>query len=315
MIAFLLVILALGALAFFRASLVTAAVTMAVVSLVLTAADFAVPVMATLSWLITAGLGVLAYTPLRRQFVSDPALKWFRKVLPKLSDTEREALEAGTIWWDAELFSGNPNWRKLLDAPAPGLREDEQAFLDGPVEELCRMLSDWEVHQNGDLPPEAWEFLKQHRFFSMIIAREYGGLGFTPAGNSAVVMKLASRNLTAAITVMVPNSLGPGELLTDFGTQEQRDYYLPRLASGEEIPCFALTGPAAGSDAAAMPDKGIVCRGQWQGEEVLGLRVTWNKRYITLAPVATVLGLAFKTQDPEHLLGEEEDLGISCALI
>ena len=259
---------------------------------------------------------VLLSTPaVRIRWVSSPIFRWFRKVAPKLSDTEREALEAGTLWWDAELFSGHPDWNKLLTTPKPRLRADEQAFLDGPEEELCAMLDDWEVQRLRDLPEPVWHFLRTKGFFSLIIAKEYGGLGFSPYGNSAVVTKIASRNLTAAITVMVPNSLGPGELLRDFGTTEQQDYYLPRLASGEDIPCFALTGPTAGSDAAAMPDQGIVCRGQWQGEEVLGLRLTWDKRYITLAPVATVLGLAFRTYDPDHLLGDVEDLGISCALI
>lgn len=268
-----------------------------------------------IAFLITAVIGFVAVIPWRRQWISDPALSWFRKVLPRLSDTEREALEAGTVWWDAELFTGDPDWSRLLAVPRPRLRPDEQAFIDGPVEELCAMLHDWEIRRAGNLPPHVWQFLRDKKFFSMIIPPEYGGLGFSALGNSAVVMKIASRNLTAAVTVMVPNSLGPGELLLHYGTEEQKKYYLPRLADGTEIPCFALTSASAGSDAGAMPDEGIVCKGQWEGKEVLGLRLTWNKRYITLAPVATVVGLAFNAKDPDGLLGGEEELGITCALI
>lgn len=268
-----------------------------------------------ISLLVAAGCYLLSLESLRQEWISGPTFNWFRKIAPKLSDTEREALEAGTVWWDAELFSGAPQWDRLLSAPVPTLSSEEQAFLDGPVEELCAMLDDWQIRQDKDLPPEVWEFLRKNGFFSMIIEKKYGGLEFSPQGNSAVVTRIASRDLTAAVTVMVPNSLGPGELLRDFGTEEQQNHYLPRLASGEDIPCFALTGPTAGSDAAGMPDRGIVCKQQWQGEETLGLRVTWNKRYITLAPVATVLGLAFMTYDPDHLLGDQEELGISCALI
>ncbi len=268
-----------------------------------------------LTLLTTAILAFLAVIPWRRQLISDPALGWFRKVLPSLSDTEREALEAGTVWWDAELFSGDPNWQELLSTTPATLREDEQAFMDGPVNELCQMLDDWQIREDANLPDEVWQFLKEKRFFSMIIDPEYGGLGFSALGNSAVVMKLASRNLTTAVTVMVPNSLGPGELLSHYGTEEQKNHYLPRLAVGEDIPCFALTAPSAGSDAGAMPDTGIICEGEFEGKKVLGLRLNWNKRYITLAPVATVLGLAFKAFDPDHLLGDKEDLGITCALI
>jgi len=315
MAGFILLILALGALAFVRSSLVSAAITLLLVSLFFSRYLHPGPAVTALAWLLTLAIGLLACPPLRRRWISDKALAWFHRVLPKLSATEQEALEAGTVWWDAELFSGKPAWRKLLSTPAPALRPDEQAFIDGPVTTLCQMLDQWQVQRDGDLPPEAWQYIKDNRFFSLIIGKQYGGLDFSAAGNSAVVMKLASCNLTAAITVMVPNSLGPGELLTHFGTQAQRDHYLPRLARGEDIPCFALTAPAAGSDAAAMPDRGVVCRGDWQGEEVLGLRVTWNKRYITLSPVATVLGLAFQAFDPDHLLGEQVELGITCALI
>ena len=264
---------------------------------------------------IAVALLLLCIIPLRRKFISDSLFSWFRKALPTLSQTEQEALDAGTVWWDAEIFSGNPDWSKLLKSPKPALSEEEQAFLDGPVEELMGMLDDWQIHEHKDLPPEVWTFLRKNRFFAMIIPKDYGGLEFSALGNSAVVMKIASRNLTAAVTVMVPNSLGPGELLMHYGTEEQRQQYLPPLACGDEIPCFALTAPSAGSDAGAIPDNGIVCKGTWDGEEVLGLRINWSKRYITLAPVATVLGLAFRVLDPDHLIGETEDRGITCALI
>jgi len=257
-----------------------------------------------------------AITPLRRLLISDRLFGWFRKSLPTVSETEQEALDAGTVWWEAELFSGRPRWRKLLKMPVPSLSEKEQAFLDGPVEELCRMADDWEIcDHHRRLPDKLWDFIRENRMFGMIIPEKFGGLEFSAQANSAVVMKLASRNLTTAITVMVPNSLGPGELLLHYGTDQQKEYYLPRLASGEEIPCFALTSPAAGSDAASMSDTGVVCKGEYNGKSVLGLRLNWNKRYITLAPVATLLGLAFKATDPDGLLGKKKDLGITCALI
>jgi acyl-CoA dehydrogenase len=237
------------------------------------------------------------------------------RMLPKLGDTEREALEAGTVWWDGELFSGSPDWRRLLDFEIPGLRPAERAFLDGPVEEFCRRLDDWDVFLRGDLPGEAWDFLKRERFFGLIIPESYGGLGFSASAHSAIIVKLASRSVAAAVTVMVPSSLGPAELLLHYGTDEQKRHYLPRLARGEEIPCFALTGPEAGSDAAATESEGVVCHGKWDGREVLGMRLHWRKRYITLAPIATLIGLAFRLRDPEHLLGDREDLGITCALV
>jgi acyl-CoA dehydrogenase len=261
-------------------------------------------------------LAGFAIKGLRRLFISNRLFSVYRKVMPKLSSTEREALEAGTVWWDAELFSGKPRWRRLLRQPAPQISEREQEFINGPVEELCLMLDDWAIsNKHHDLPEPVWKFIRDNRFFGMIIPQEHGGLEFSAQANSAVVMKIASRNATAAVTVMVPNSLGPGELLLHYGTDEQKNHYLPRLASGEEIPCFALTSPLAGSDAGAMPDKGIICSGEFEGKEVLGLRVSWNKRYITLAPVATLLGLAFRAYDPDGLLGDKQDLGISCALI
>ncbi|MEE9333459.1 MAG: acyl-CoA dehydrogenase [Granulosicoccaceae bacterium] len=253
---------------------------------------------------------------IRHKLVSTPLLKYVRAVLPPMSDTEREAIDAGTVWWDAEIFQGSPNWSKLVDYPEATLTKEEQAFVDGPTEELCGMLDDWEItYELNDLPEHCWQYIKDNLFLGMVIPKSYGGLGFSAMGHSEVVMKLASRSVTGGVSVMVPNSLGPAELLLHYGTTEQKDYYLPRLAKGEEIPCFALTGPSAGSDAGAMPDAGIVCKGQFDGKEVLGMRVTWDKRYITLGPIATLLGLAFKAYDPDGLLGGEEDLGITCALI
>ena len=259
----------------------------------------------------------LNFPPLRRKLVSDYALRAFREVMPTMSDTEREALEAGTVWWGAELFSGRPSWKRLLNIEAPALTPEEQAFLDGPVEELCRLLDDWNItHERRDLSPEAWRYIKNKGFFGMIIPKKYSGLEFSAQAHSAVIMKIASRSVTGAVTVMVPNSLGPAELLLNYGTEDQKNYYLPRLARGEEVPCFALTGPEAGSDASSMPDQGIVCRGEFQGkQDILGIRLNWEKRYITLGPVATVLGLAFKLYDPDRLLGDREELGITLALI
>jgi acyl-CoA dehydrogenase len=254
--------------------------------------------------------------PLRRSLISDGVLAAFRKILPPMTSTEREAIEAGTVGWDGQLFSGRPDWAKWLATPAPKLSAEEQRFLDHECEELCGMASDWETTNiYRDLPPQVWQFIKDKGFLGMIIPREYGGLGFSAFAHSQVVAKIASRCSAAVVTVMVPNSLGPGELLRHYGTDEQKRHYLPRLARGLEIPCFALTNPHAGSDAAAIPDTGIVCMGEHQGRQVLGLRLTWEKRYITLGPVATILGLAFRAFDPEHLLGSEEDLGITCALI
>ncbi len=252
----------------------------------------------------------------RRDMISKLIFSWARRVLPSMSDTEREALEAGDVWWDADLFTGNPDWSKLLDTPPATLTADEQAFLDGPVDELCAMLDEWKINWEWrDLPPEVWNFIKQKKFFGMIIPTEHGGLGFSPYAHSEVVRKISSRSLVAAVTVMVPNSLGPGELLMRFGTRDQQNRWLPRLADGRDVPCFGLTSPEAGSDAAAMTDTGIICKGMFEGREVLGLRLNWHKRYITLGPVATLLGLAFKAFDPDHLIGTQEDLGISVALI
>ena len=253
---------------------------------------------------------------LRLDKLSRPLLGWVRSRLPKLSPTEQEALNSGSVDWDGELFSGQPEWNKLLDAAPAHLTSEEQAFLDGPVEELCKMLDDWQItHEDYDLPDKVWKFIRSKGFFGLVIPKEDGGLGFSNTAHSEIVMKISTRSVSAAVTVMVPNSLGPGELLMHYGTEEQKQHYLPRLAGGEEIPCFALTSPVAGSDAGAIPDKGIVCKGEWNGKEVLGLKVTWNKRYITLAPVATLIGLAIKVYDPEHLLGEQDEIGVTCVMV
>ncbi|HJS89542.1 MAG TPA: acyl-CoA dehydrogenase [Steroidobacteraceae bacterium] len=267
-------------------------------------------------WLLLAGLWLLNLRPLRKAIITRPFMRAYLKLLPPMSQTEREALEAGTVWWDGELFTGAPRWSKLLSARPPQLTAEEQAFLDGPCEELCRMLDDWDItHERGDMPPQVWEFLKSRGFFAMIIPKRYGGLEFSAYAHSCVLAKLASRSATCSSTVAVPNSLGPAELLNHYGTEEQKNHYLPRLARGEEVPCFALTGPRAGSDAASIPDTGVVCRGIWQGREIIGIRLNFTKRYITLAPVATVIGLAFRMFDPERLLGRSADIGITCALI
>ncbi len=276
--------------------------------------------MNTLSILVSALFaGLIALfitTPVRKRLLIRPLLRRFRQVVPPMSDTEREALEAGSVWWDGEIFSGRPDWQDLLDAPEATLSQQEQAFLDGPVEELCRHLDDWRItHGEQDLPEDVWVFIRKHRLFGLIIPEEYGGLAFSAYAHSQVVMKLASRSITAAVTVMVPNSLGPGKLLLRYGSERQKRHWLPRLARADEIPCFALTGPHAGSDAAALPDRGVVCRKSHQGRDTLGIRLNWNKRYITLGPVATVLGLAFRLYDPDGLLGDERDLGITLALI
>ncbi len=252
----------------------------------------------------------------RRDVLTRPIFAWAHKALPSMSDTEREALEAGDVWWDADLFTGNPDWSKLLATAPAKLTDEEIAFLNGPVEELCAMVDDWKVvWEWRDLPPEVWDFIKRNKFLGMIIPKEFGGLGFSPFAHSEVIRKLSSRSIAAAVSVMVPNSLGPGELLMKFGTKEQQDKWLPGLAEGREIPCFGLTSPDAGSDAASMVDTGVICKGTFEGKEVLGLRLNWHKRYITLGPVATLLGLAFKARDPDHLIGNQDELGITVALI
>jgi acyl-CoA dehydrogenase len=268
-------------------------------------------------WVGVAVFAVISIVkPVRRMLVTGPIFGIYKKILPQISQTEQEALDAGSIWWDADLFTGKPDWQKMLDYPEPRLSAEEQAFVDGPVEELCGMLDEWDItHNLMDLPPEVWKFIREKGFLGIIIPKSYGGLGFSAYAHSEIVTKISTRSGTCAVTVMVPNSLGPAELLIHYGTEEQKNHYLPRLAKGLEIPCFALTNPEAGSDAGAIPDFGIVCKGMHEGKEVVGLRLTWEKRYITLGPVATILGLAFKLYDPEKLLGGPEDVGITLALI
>ncbi|MEQ1901675.1 MAG: acyl-CoA dehydrogenase [Devosia sp.] len=261
-------------------------------------------------------LGLLTITPLRREILITPAYGLVKSILPRVSRTEQEALDAGTVGWDAELFSGRPHWDKLLSIRKPTLTAEEQAFLDGPVNKVCSMIDDWDIrHNRADLPPEVWAYLKEQGFLGMLIGKEYGGLGFSAQAQSQVVSKIASRSVAAGITVMVPNSLGPGELLEKYGSPEQKERYLRRLARGQEVPCFALTGPHAGSDAAGMRDTGVVCHDMYQGKKTLGVKVSWDKRYITLAPIATLIGLAFHLRDPDHLIGEEENRGITLALV
>lgn len=267
-------------------------------------------------------LAVINIPVIRQNLISKPAMKLLKANLPTISRTEQEALDGGNVWWDAELFSGKPDWSRLRDISLTTFTTEEQAFIDGPVQELCDMLDDWKItHELLDLPPEVWNFIKDNKFLGMIIPKEHGGLGFSAHAHSEVVMKVSSRSISAGVTIMVPNSLGPGELLMKYGTKEQQDHYLPRLAVGKEIPCFALTGPEAGSDAGAIPDTGIVCKADFNGEkDVLGIRLNWEKRYITLAPVATLLGLAFQLYDPDNLLSDDierdgDHIGITVALI
>ncbi|MGB0938527.1 MAG: acyl-CoA dehydrogenase FadE [Colwellia sp.] len=274
-------------------------------------------VIGIVSWI----LFLLIFIPLnvdsiRQQFISLPVLVLFKKIMPEMSSTEQEAIDAGTVWFESDLFRGDPDWDKLHNYPIPELSAQETEFLEGPVEEVCKMVSDWQTtHELADLSPEVWQFLKDNLFFAMIIKKKYGGLEFSAYAQSRVLQKLTGVSSVLASTVGVPNSLGPGELLQEYGTKAQQEHYLPRLAKGEEIPCFALTNPEAGSDAGAIPDQGVVCHQEFNGEKVLGIKLNWDKRYITLAPIATVLGLAFKLSDPERLIGNKIDLGITCALI
>lgn len=268
-------------------------------------------------WLLFAIIAIpLNLDNIRQQFISMPLLTLFKKIMPQMSETEQQAIDAGTTWFDAELFRGNPNWTELHNYPQPRLSAQEKSFLEGPVEKLCAMVDDWQTtHEMADLSPEVWQFLKDHKFFAMIIKKQYGGLEFSAFAQSRVLQKLTGVSSVLASTVGVPNSLGPGELLQEYGTKAQQDYYLPRLAKGEEIPCFALTSPEAGSDASAIPDTGVICRQVFEDKEILGIRLNWDKRYITLAPIATVLGLAFKLEDPDNFIGDKKELGITCALI
>ncbi len=290
-------------------------------SVAIAAASLALALFTPGMWLValpTLAIIVALNVPaVRRRVLSGPAYRLLRGSMPSLSSTEREALDAGTTWWEKELFSGAPDWRTFDGIDLPALRDEERAFLDNEVEELCGLINDWDVQERQDLSPETWQFLREKGFFGLIIPREFGGRDFSPYAQSRIMSKIASRSITAAVTAMVPNSLGPGELLVKYGTEEQRQRWLPGLADGTELPCFGLTGPEAGSDAGAVPDEGIVCRGMHEGEEVLGLSLTFSKRWITLAPVATVVGLAFQLRDPDGLLGNPDivDYGITCALL
>ncbi len=302
--------------AYRRFSLINTTLTFTLLLAVYLAIGAAGPLWKGFLVLLLAGLWLLNAKSVRQTFLTKPFLLTYRRLLPSMSSTEKEALEAGTVWWDGELFTGHPAWPKLISAAPARLSSEEQAFLDGPCEQLCRMIDDWDVtHKRADLSPQVWAYLKSKGFFAMIIPKQYGGLQFSAYAHSCVLVKVASRSATAASTIAVPNSLGPAELLLHYGTEEQKNYYLPRLARGEEIPCFALTGPRAGSDAASLPDTGVVCKGLYQGAEVVGLKLNFSKRYITLAPIATVIGLAFRLFDPNRLLGDRIDYGITCALI
>ncbi len=315
LIVFLLLWVAGITLAYRRASLRTAALTAAGLMLVSLVAGAAI-VLSFLLLLATLALGLLSVDNLRKDWLTRPLFRWYKQHLPPISDTEQEAIEAGTVWWEGQLFSGIPDWQQLHACGKPELSREEQAFLDGPVRQLCEMADQWQVnHLLADVPEEILIYLKQEKFFGLIIPKSYGGLELSAVAQTEVLTRIAVVGGVIANCVVVPNSLGPGELLLKYGTDEQKNHYLPRLASGEDIPCFALTGPAAGSDATAIPDRGIVCQGKWHGEEIIGMRLSFEKRYITLAPVATLIGLAFKLADPAHLLGEVEDYGITCALI
>ena len=306
-----------GWLAYHRASLAQATLVLGVLLVAYTLWGAAAPWWKAVLWVLFIPHLLLNIRPLRRVLISNRFLLVFKRMLPPMSRTEREALEAGTVWWDGELFTGGPDWNKLLSAKAPTLSAEEQAFIDGPCEELCRMIDDFDItHRRADLPPEVWDYIKKKGFWAMIIPRKYGGLEFSAYAHSTVVVKIASRSSTVASTVVVPNSLGPAELLLHYGTEEQKNHFLPRLARGEEIPCFGLTGPRVGSDASALPDTGIVCRGTYQGRETVGIRLNFSKRYITLAPISTLIGLAFRLFDPDKLMGgDETDHGITVALV
>jgi len=303
--------------AYRKVGLASATLAIGAVLVTYTLTGAAAPWWKTLLWIAFAPLVLLNVTPLRIRFLSRPFFRVYKRMLPSMSSTEREALEAGTVWWDGELFTGEPDWQKLLSAAPAKLTAEEQAFLDGPCDELCRMLDEWDItHRRTDLPPEVWDFLKKKGFFAMIIPKKYGGLEFSAYAHSCVLVKVATRSAVACSTIAVPNSLGPAELLNHYGTEQQKNHYLPRLARGDDLPCFGLTAPRAGSDAASIPDTGVVCRGVYQGRETVGIRLNFSKRYITLAPVATIVGLAFRLFDPDRLLGgDRTDYGITVALI
>ncbi len=316
-IVFFVIIFSFSILAYQRASFSVSALSYAILLLLFTRLTDASTFTLILLWLIFAIIvGFFLINKPRYFLLTKHILKFYQKSKPSMSRTEREALNAGTIGWEGELFKGYPNWHDLLNLPKAQLTEEEEAFIAGPVETLCQMINDWDItHNRADLPPALWQFLKDQGFFALIIPKKYGGKAFSALAHSQILIKVYGKSTTVGSTIAVPNSLGPAELLLHYGTDQQKEYYLPRLARGDEMPCFALTGPEAGSDAGAMTDKGIICWGEYAGETTLGIRLNWNKRYITLAPIATVIGLAFKLYDPDHLIGQQEYLGITCALI
>lgn len=316
-VAWIVLILIIGGICYYRCH--TAVWVPASLVVLVAYSEFAwLPVVALiilwLVWLLIVAFVLLS--GLRRQLITRPVMHWFRQQQPKLSTVEEQVLEAGDVWWEQQFFTGKPNWKKLFTIKKSRLSVDEQAFVDQQARHLCSLLDDWQITQNQQgLPQAAWDYIKQEKFWGMVIDKQYGGLGFSAAAHSTVVCLLASRSLSAALTVMVPNSLGPAEFVERYGTEQQKQYYLPRLATGEDIPCFGLTEPTAGSDASNIQAAGVVCRGQHDGKEVLGIRLNWSKRYITLAPIATLIGLAFKLHDPDHLLGDTDHLGITLALV
>ncbi len=303
-------------LALFRAGLRISATVNAILLVIYLIFGSGSVLLATVLLISCVLLALLSVDDLRRKGVTAPLLSWYKKVLPPVSATERIAIDAGTVWWEADIFRGDPDWQKLLSSGQPALTPEEQAFLEGPVEQLCGMVNSWDINfRLADIPEDLVEFIKQNRFLGMIIPREYGGLELSAVAQVQVLTRIFSTGSVVGNFISVPNSLGPGELLVKYGTEEQRKHYLPRLARGEELPCFALTAPLAGSDATSIPDTGTVCRGTWQGEQIIGMRLNINKRYITLAPVATLIGLAFRLNDPDHLIGDVDDYGITCALL
>jgi alkylation response protein AidB-like acyl-CoA dehydrogenase len=303
--------------AFYQLSALRWTILLGIVLFSLTSLDLLPPLFAGIVWVCFLIAALFAnLSSFRQRYLIASVLPLLKKKLPPISATEREAIEAGNTWWEKQLFSGSPRWQDLFTIPKPTLALEEQYFLNNQVDELCAQLDDWQIlFEERNLSQSVWNYLKKEKFFGMVIPKKYGGLGFSALAHSTVVTKIASRSISAAVNTMVPNSLGPAELLLHYGTEEQKAHYLPRLASGDDIPCFALTAPEAGSDAGSIPDSGVVCMGMHEGKQTLGVRLSWDKRYITLAPVATVLGIAFRLYDPEHLLGQQEDIGITLCLI
>lgn len=315
--AWLVLIGIIGALAFYKAKPMLWIPALGVLFAIYTGFHAVSYVVMTILWVAWAASSfIMLATPFRMRFLSLPFLRWFRKQQPPLTRAERIALDAGGVWWEKEFFDGDPDWDQLHAMTKPQLTDEEQSFIDDQVDALCAMLDDWQmVHEDQDMPKEVWRFIKHERFLGLVISKEYGGRGFSAVAHSAIVSKIASRSVSAAVSIMVPNSLGPAEFLSHFGTDQQKKYYLPRLANGDEIPCFGLTAPNAGSDATNLSDSGVVCRAEFNGEEIVGIRLNFNKRYITLGPVTTLLGIAFQMYDPDHLLGDKEYIGITLALI